>query len=441
MDIMAVSKSQTMQQYLLAKITHSQRLEPQLSVLVDHYFQANPDFQFWWKKTGIPFAVLLEKAGYSINAQCQHLLFFCCYVVPELGAAADAQGLPKHWKSFMTDHFSPIELSWEWGCGVESPRVRFSIEPIGPHAGTPADPLNRYATARLSRQYQRLLPDCDLRLFDHFSKELLSYSHSQNEIGEKPDHQGHGSRTFIAIDFCEDGAMLKSYFLPTFKAAELGQSTWDTIAHAIQDLPEYSPSVFSGLSMLQNFLMTPQGSRLEAEIFAIDCVAPTKSRLKIYMRSPSTSFDSVRDVMTLGGVLDDSNLDDGLKELQRLWTLVLSQGQEFSTAEHLQQKDHRTAGILYYFDIKQGKAFPGVKVYIPVRHYGQNDLAIAEGLSVYLKSRGQGPLACKYIEALKSISPASALRSRCGIQTYLGCSVVGGELKLTSYVAPEVYKM
>ncbi len=444
MDIFAVDRNQTTQQYHSTKATRSHELEPQLWSLLNSYFpRANSDLRFWWKTTGVPFAILLEKAGYSIDAQRQKLFFYYYCVIPELGVGSNAQGLPRCWKSFMTDHFSPIELSWEWGCGGESATVRFSIEPIGPYAGTSADPLNQHATTHVVHRFQRLLSNCDLQLFDYFSKELLSYNQHIGETSHCSDYSKHRSRTFIAVDLGEDGDMLKAYFLPTFKAVELGMSTWGIISQAIQNLSACSPSiVFPGLSILRNFLRTsPQGSGLEAEILAIDCMSPARSRLKIYMRSQSTCFDSVREIMTLGGVLDHLYLNHGLNELQKLWKLVLSQRQDFSAAQDLQPKAHRTAGILYYFDMQQGQTLPGAKVYIPVRHYGQNDHAIAEGLGVYLKNRGQGSLACKYMKALRSISPSASLRSRCGIQTYLGCTIVGEELKLTSYVAPEVYKM
>ena len=443
MDIDAITQHHLIQQTLSTNFTHPQLLEPRLWFLIDRYFpQPTSDLRFWWTRTGIPLAILLDKAGCSIDAQCQNLLFFYCCVIPELGAGNNAQGLPRYWKSFMTDHFSPIELSWEWGCGGESPTIRFSIEPIGPYAGTPADPLNQYATARLIHQYQRHIQNCDLSLFDYFSRELLSYSQSLSRVDEAPGSQGHRSRTFIGVDFGQDHVMLKAYFFPTFKAAELGQSTWTIITQAVQNFSEYTPSAYPGLSILQTFLTSsPQGSGLETEMFAIDCVAPASSRLKIYMRSRSTSFDSVRVIMRLGGAVDGADVNYGLIELWKLWKLVFSKEQECSTAEDLQENGHRTAGILYYFDLKQGEAFPGVKVYLPVRHYGQSDLAIAEGLLAYLKNRQQGCLASKYLEALESICPASSLRDRCGIQTYLGCSIVGRELKLTSYVAPDIYKV
>ena len=416
------------------QLLSTKKLEPPLWVLINEHFpQTNPDVEFWWRTTGVPLAILLHTAAYSINDQLQNLLFYYQSITPELGVGPNAQGLPRSWKSFMTDHHSPIEFSWEWGRGGEAPIVRLSIEPIGPYAGGLVDPFNQYATTRLIYQYQPLIPDCDVRLFDHFSRELLSYKHVPS--------QDHSSRTFVAFDFGKDNLMLKAYFLPTFKAVESKQSTWEIITQAIRDLPDYSLSAYPALSTLQSYLTTsPHGSALEAEIFAIDCVAPRRSRLKIYMRSRSTSFDSVRDIMTLGGRLDGSSLNHGLNEVQKLWSLVFPQWQPGSGAEDLRQNNHRTAGVLYYFDIKPETALPGVKIYIPVRHYGQNDLAIADGLAVYLKSQGQGHFARNYMEALEGMAPPSSLRSRCRIQTYIGCSVVGGQLKLTSYLAPEVYQ-
>ena len=395
-------------------------------------------------------AILLQKAGYSIDAQRKHLMFYHHNIVPKLGAGPDAQGLPKYWKSFMTDHFSPVELSWEWGCSGDAPIIRFSFEPIGPFAGTPVDPLNQHATNSLVRRYQPLIQDCDLRLYDYFSAKLLTYSSTEADLG--PANQGHRSRTFAAFELAKDALMLKAYFLPAFKAAEMGQSTWEVISQAIQDLPAYSIETFTGLTAIENFMVASSfGSELQAEIFAIDCVKPIKSRLKVYMRSRSTCFDSVRDIMTLGGALNDDSApgsSHGLKELEKLWRLVLfCQGNEdepeFSATNELSRNDHRTAGILYYFDIKHGMALPGVKVYIPVRHYCENDRAIAKGLSTYLYCRGQGFLASKYVEALERIGSSSSpsLHCRLGLQTYLGCSIVGGELRLTSYIAPKVYKV
>ena len=433
----AATQNQVKERYLCTNAAPSQRFEPQLWTVINNFFpKAGSDFQYWWRSTGIPFAILLQKSGYSMDAQCQHLLFYYCCVVPELGAGPNAQGMPKHWRSFMTDNFSPIELSWEWGCGGNNPTVRFSIEPISQQAGTPADPLNQHATSRMVRQFQPLLADCDLSLFEHFSNELLSYRYTAEDLAT----QGHKSRTFVAFELGKEGVMLKAYFLPSFKAAELKQSTWELIVKSIENLPSYSPAAFSGLSTVQTYLNTSrQGPSIGAELFAIDCVEPTQSRLKIYVRSRETNLDSVKDVMTLGGKLDNSDTVRGLEELEKLWRLVLALPEGFSSSDELPQRDHRTAGILYYFDIKQGCPTPGVKVYIPVRHYGKNDMAVAEGVASYASSRGQGQPAGRYLEALKCISTESTLGVRLGTQTYIGASIQKGELKLQSYIAPTVF--
>ena len=135
--------------------------------------------------------------------------------------------------------------------------------------------------------------------------------------------------------------------------------------------------------------------------------------------------------MTLGGLLDDPHLHCNLENLRTLWNLVFPRLDDPGQDEEVLPKDHRTAGLLYYFSIKRGKSHLKVEVYFSVRHYGHTDLAIAiaEGLKTYFEIRGA--LVCSYLKALRGIARSDALESRCGVQTYLGCSFAGWELKLT----------
>ena len=98
--------------------------------------------QSWWTTTGSLLAILLRKAKYQLEAQCDVLLFYFAFIAPELGPSLDLFGRFPRWKSFMTDDGTPLEMSWEWGLGDSPPTVRLSIEPIGLTAGTPQDPLN-----------------------------------------------------------------------------------------------------------------------------------------------------------------------------------------------------------------------------------------------------------------------------------------------------------
>ena len=361
------------------------------------------DAQFWWTTTGPLLAILLQQAKYQIAAQCEILLFYFLILVPDLGPRPDCSGRFSQWKSFMTDEGMPIELSWEWGLGNDSPIVRLSIEPIGLDAGTPQNTLNEFATNHIVDNVQRMFPATDLRLFHHFSKELLTYNlgHGINDTALAT--ADHHSRSFIAFDFGKTSTMLKAYFFPIFKAKETGQSTLSLISHAIGRLAKLEELRFPSYDFLSDYLQTsPEGSGLEVEMLSIDCVSPASSRMKLYVRSRSTSFESVRANMTLDGKLKQRDLDKGIVELEKLWRLVLVPARHANAEEELPHKAHRTAGILYYYDFGPGQLVPTPRLYIPVRHYAKNDAAIVEGLANYLKLRGQDETTSRYLKALQT---------------------------------------
>lgn len=359
--------------------------------------------QFWWSTTGPLLATLLREASYHISAQFEILLFYFLFIVPELGPRPDSFGRFAQWESFMTDENMPIELSWDWGLGGTSPTVRLSMEPSGLDAGTPEDPLNEHATHRIVDKFWRTFPSTDLSLYHHFSKELLTYN-IENEINDAAlTTAGHRSRSFVAFDFGQTGIMLKAYFFPVFKAREAGQSSIALISQAIAKLAKVEGLRFPGYDCLSDYIRTsPIGSGFQAEMLSIDCVSPVSSRMKLYLRSQSTSFDSVRANMTLDGKLKQQDLEKGILELEKLWKLVLFPVQTGHPNEELPHKAHRTAGLLYYYDIGPGRSYPTPRLYIPVRHYGRNDSVIVEGLVSYLKTRGQDGMGAQYLKVLRN---------------------------------------
>ena len=455
-------------------------------IISDYFPLEDASGQFWWRTTGFPFARLLFNAGYSIDAQCKHLLFYLFYVVPALGADQTTPGGHCKWQSFMTDSFTPIELSWEWGCPDDKPTIRYSIEPIGFLAGTAHDPANRDATSHLLQHFQKLFPGIDLGWFNHFSDQLLSYEDldplatrgrcfssgtlqesnaehltrfsssyadqrgifsklqtwgrpyarklgtftSCNEtaifephitppygLGRAPrmyrssspfhtspvptavSTPSHKSRTFLAFDLHKHTVVVKGYLIPTFLAARTSQPTLTLIRRAITKLSLLHSVHFPAFDMLQTYLSTyPFGRALEPEIFSVDCLPSAQNRLKMYMRTKYTSLNSIRATLTLGGVLLDSEplLKQGLYELEKLWKLVLGKTLALGADEELVVNSHRTAGVLYYFEMKPGQRLPVPKIYIPVRHYGQSDVAIEKGLGQYLREKGQEELVAKF---------------------------------------------
>ncbi|RDL36931.1 uncharacterized protein BP5553_04364 [Venustampulla echinocandica] len=377
------------------------------------------------------FARLLREANYTTEAQYLHLLFFAILVIPELGPAPIAASGTPQWPSFMTDDGTPMEIGWDWGwrgSGNSKPTVRYSIEPIGQMAGTLEDPLNKFAGIRLMRRLQAVLPSTNLEWFDHFSAEFVNFDEGQDSSSVYNGYkltqlESHNSRMFTAFDLDGTNLLVKSYFLPAFKAHHTGKSNLEVVIQAIETLPGYQEPNFRAFTMLREFIQSTKTASLEVEIFAIDCMKPAESRLK-----------------GLRGRLNGPRIDEGLNDLWELWNLVFDTGECASESAHLTYRGHRTAGILYYFEIRQGSDFPVPKIYLPVRHYGRNDYAVAQGLGTYLSRRGQKAAADGFIRALKNTFSTSRLEGTCGVQTYIGGTIKDSSLKLISYISPQVYE-
>ena len=367
----------------------------------------NESQSFWWHSTGSALATLLEKAGGRLESNVRSLLFYYLNIIPYLGEAPKdilpdgGKSTTPIWKSFMTDDHTPVELSWSWGDGCEAPVIRFSFEPIGPQAGTNADPLNAHAAFDFMNELRQILPYLDLKWFDHFSDTLLSFSDISMTSEERPG--GNKSRVFLAFDLLETRVTPKAYFFPGFKAVDMGRDTMDVISDAIKSLPNNhtASAAFPGFPTLYNFVKNAQ---VEVDMLAIDCVEPAAARLKFYVRNRSTSWQSVQHMVTLGGANNGLYISKGLEELELLWMILFRLDDELPADEELAYKDHRTAGILYNFELRPGSSTIVPKVYIPVRHYMKSDSRIMQRLKIYLKIRGWDFTTTeRYPEAMKQL--------------------------------------
>lgn len=402
------------------------------------------DGKFWWHTIGGPLAILLHEAGYEIHDQYGSLMFLYCYVIDFLGPRPTVAGLPRLWKSFMTDDFTPVEYSWSWDTPNASPRIRFSIEAIGPAAGTKRDPFNQEMTREMIRRLRSVLPDADWKMFNHFRDGLcgegLQDDGCVEDSGgriENPDNQSSHSSTFIAFEMYNMQIAVKAYFVPV-KAEQTGRSKLSILSETIRGLEGPNFQLTSYDHLLDFMTNHAEGSLLDIVGVAVDCVIPWKSRLKIYVRSARTSFDSVHTIMSMGGKLQTFP-QASLQDFRKLWQLTLGLDENFSSSSDLSLNPRQTAGILYNFDIRAGTPLPEPKVYIPVKHYSPNDQVAMTGLTSYLKMKGQDGFAEGYQRALAGISNHRDLESESGLQTYVSCAVKKERLVLTSYFSPEIY--
>lgn len=336
----------------------------------------------------------------------------------------------------MTDDFSPLEYSWNWDTPKTSPKIRYSFELIGPTAGRRRDSFNQEMIPGFVSTLASVFPDIDWQWFNALSEAFCDTS-SMKSPKRLADTASSSSSVFFAFELGRKIAM-KAYFVPV-KAEQVGCSRLQVLSEAVESL-KGDQFEFPAYSYFINFVeTTPEGSELETIGAAIDCIDPKLSRLKLYMRSPRTSFGSVCTIMSMNEEVTSFNMT-AREELFYLWCLVLGLDESFSRTEELPRTEHLTAGVLYNFDIKQGNAKPDTKIYIPVRHYGKNDLAIAEGLGTYLRKKGRDRFVGNYMRALEGICAHRPLEGDCGLHTYISCAIAkDGSLSLTSYFSAEIY--
>ncbi|RAL63622.1 hypothetical protein DID88_003666 [Monilinia fructigena] len=399
----------------------------------------SPDALLWWYATNGILYDLLAFGKYKWHHQIFAMKFYHTYVVPNLGTFPVANRPPK-WRSFMTDDFSPIEYSWNWGNlqGVVDRRVRFSIEAINEESGTATDPWNQKATLNLIDRLALDIPDLDMQWFHRILKD---FTPSRNILPEaylaRLDPQQPRSTMFIAFELRDRMPVVKIYMMPFAKAMETSQPESTVILGSLTAFAlELDWPSLQGLVQALELKIKSQG--LEPCMIAFDCVAPKQSRMKIYARCPDIRLTSVIEVMSI--FEDKSKIVNGLKELRRLWALVFSCCDE-SQADHLPYKEHITSGILYYFEVRPGSSKITTKIYLPVKHYAKDDISIARGLQIFFKERGsvQNEIAEDFLGVLNRMCTYRRLEAATGLQTYISCKIENDSLVITSYLSPEMY--
>lgn len=356
------------------------------------------DAQFWWNRTGRMFAKLLQQAGYTAAEQYRELIFYALFVAPELGPAPDENGNVRRWRSPGTPDSTPIDFSWEWGPGDRA-TVRYSFEPVGAHAGTPRDPLNRFATdawiAKLREQH--MVPGLDLEWYQHFTRQLLPQADMERTrtaagfIEETTPKAG----TVVALDLEKTGPVMKMYIYPGLKAAELGLTNLQLVQQAIRSLPEYPALRVEPLLAFLEEGTARYG--LETGILGLDCLRPADARLKVYVRAPHTSAAYLRDALTLGGRLPLADEAAALADLEAFWAVFLA-----GAPAVLPPGAPGRASPGFYYTVGCGRDV-SPKLYVSPAYFCQSDADVLARLRRFFSTRRTGSMMHNYEKALEDI--------------------------------------
>lgn len=151
---------------------------------------------------------------------------------------------------------------------------------------------------------------------------------------------------------------------------------------------------------------------------AVDDVAPAESRLKFYFQTPHTSFTSVREVLTLGGLVKVA--EGALQQLRSLIAAVVGVDSTYPEGEEVRPAVQKSfidlpapvSGFGYYFDIAPGSDLPALKFYLPMHQYGQDDLTLAKGITGWMKDNGRGQYCDHSMTMLSELLATAGSRTR-----------------------------
>ncbi|KAL4874588.1 aromatic prenyltransferase [Aspergillus karnatakaensis] len=338
-------------------------------------------------------ATMFEEAGYSRERQYEYLL------------------IHYHWTDIITGNGVPPIYSWKWNDTNQSskPDIRIGFEPIGAHSRTALNPLNQFHTKELIHTFANRMP-VDLTWTNHF------------------------------LSTCYDSET--KYWQASKSGAPLA-----TTAMVGYDYLHDSMTLKTALDILHDFLKTnPRGKALVPTGLAVDkgTSSPTgkrSSRLKFYFRIPKTTFSSVRAIMTLGGRIP--GLEPQSESLHALLSDITGLPKNFPDDADIPVYHGfgtgasplgRAVYYLYYFDIAPGADIPHIKFYIPLTHYGQNDLKSAQGVTRWIESQGRGSYGANHLQMLEKVAEEQKLEEGDGLQSYRSCLFrKDGELDVTSY--------
>lgn len=264
--------------------------------------------------------------------------------------------------------------------------IRTSFEPIGPLAGTDADPFNSQETNRWIRhlETQGLVAGLDLEWYRHFATHALPSKRDGVQMTDQLNFElASGAGTFVTRDVdLVKGPIIKMYIFPGLRAQQMGVSNLEVITKAVRNLPVEQYDALRPEPMLE-YLKEAKGKwDMDVGIFSFDLVEPKQSRIKIYTRAPHTSIDYLMDALTLGGRYDLSMYsDEAISDLKDFWTIFIGDAPSV-----LPKGGKERAGPGFYFTIKAGKpATP--KVYISPASFCKSDAEVVSRLRRYFETR------------------------------------------------------
>lgn len=353
----------------------------------------NPDHNWWWQRTAPLLATLLRSAGsYTYEQQLNHMRVYRDAVVPTYGPPTPQASA----RPLLTMDGSPFEPSWNFQ--NDGTVVRYTFEPLLPN-DDPENPFPGDKIATLLPLLRYVAPGADTRWFEQVWSRW--FVHEKNEVATAkaalPPHKTRVPQIFVAFDMKGAERIMKVYLFPVLKHLATGISTEELTWNTIRNLEPGGQGFSKVVDKLSKFL-SEYIERIPVEMIAIDCVDPSKARIKIYARTKSNSKNTIRDVCTLGGLQMDESTMRGVDNLSKIWHLLLDEPNGVAVGQNKPPRfpnDHHL-GVCFVFEMRPGQERIEVKCHLPWAQTNSNDIRTTANFTEALELLGYERHAGKY---------------------------------------------
>ncbi|KAH8756391.1 TdiB protein [Diaporthe sp. PMI_573] len=232
---------------------------------------------------------------------------------------------------------------------------------------------------------------------------------------ELPPPLDHALTFNMAVDLRGGARSMKAYMFPMAKNLASGRDrdARDAGLDAIRNLKPYGDRLAPAVDFLDSYWdQFPE--RLTLDMIGMDCIDPSKARIKIYAHiSARNSWKVVRDFVTFGGQATDPERLKGLDLLRSIWNLLRNEqgpvDDDFD--KPLRHPTSFLGSIMFSFEIVPGRQIPDVKVYVPMWQYAPSDGHVARNLISAFRELGWQQTAEKYMTGLRHTFPGADLDS------------------------------
>ncbi|KAI6444926.1 hypothetical protein MCOR07_001422 [Pyricularia oryzae] len=381
-------------------------------------YNLSPDQQYWWQFVEPSLSSMLEYAGqYTPEEQDSHMEWYATQVTPIFGIQPSEEAPDPN---PFTHDSSPCHISINW-CSKGKPTVRSGMT-------RPHDVFNSQAFVDELQPAMETSDQPDRAIFDGLAKSL--FLKDPQEIAKvkavvPPHLHTRIPNIGIAWDLVGAKRKLKLYHNPQAKKLATSRTGNDIVVSSIRALANDGYNYNEAMDVLERYVTELNPEKLELIIIGMDAAEPAlpTTRIKPYgIVAEANSWETVKNIYTLGGQVLNQERKQGLDILRSIWDLMrCHRGQRLADDYHMPKNDSSsTRGVLTpSFEVKPGQSLPDVKVYVSQWQFAKTDREIAECTVEIFKRLGWQKEADSYFNLLQKAFPYADLDGPPAIHEYI----------------------